>query len=144
MSVRPTNVSCGASKRYVGDGLVDWWGIATQTQPNPTLTTLNYHPTTSQARQCAIDPFWGLPTEWERLRRLEEERRRIWEARIGDRRTRMVQIGEAKSDTKDETEHIRNCRQGDYFGPVDTFGRLIDPHTGKPGAFPDENPMLRM
>jgi len=97
-----------------------------------------------EARQCAIDPFWGLPTEWERLRRLEEERRRIWEARIGDRRTRMVQIGEAKSDTKDETEHIRNCRQGDYFGPVDTFGRLIDPHTGKPGAFPDENPMLRM
>ena len=129
----------------MADGLtVDWWGLATQTQPNPTLTTLNYHPTTSQARQCAIDPFWGLPTEWERLRRLEEERRRIWEARIGDRRTRMVQIGEAKSDTKDETEHIRNCRQGDYFGPVDTFGRLIDPHTGKPGAFPDENPMLRM
>ena len=39
--------------------------------------------------------------------------------------------------------HTRNCRQGDYFGPVDAFGRLIDPHTGKPGAFPDENPMLQ-
>ena len=96
-----------------------------------------------EARQCAIDAFWGLPTEWERLRRLEEERRRIWEARINDRRVRMVQIGEVKADNRDDTEHMRRCRDGDYFGPTDAFGRLLDPVTGKPGAFPDESPIVR-
>ena len=88
-----------------------------------------------EARQCAIDDFWGLPTEWERLRRLEEERRRIWEARINDRRVRMVQIGEVKADTDIETMHMRQCRNSDYFGPVDAFGRLIEA-SEKPSGSP--------
>ena len=100
------------------------------------IHTLKYHPRYRRRRHHHHN-------HRERLRRLEEERRRIWEARIGDRRTRMVQIGEVNADTLDETNHMRKCRQGDYFGPVDSFGRLIDPHTGKPGAFPDENPMLK-
>lgn len=52
----------------------------------------------AEADQCAIDRYWGIPTEYERLRRLEEVRRREWEKRVRNRHSRMAQVGEVRAE----------------------------------------------
>ena len=47
----------------------------------------------AESDQRAIDRFWGLPTDAEKKRRLEEFLRRQFEARIRDKRAMMVAVG---------------------------------------------------
>ncbi len=46
-----------------------------------------------EAEQRAIDRFWGIPTEREKARRLEEFLRKQFEARVRDKRAMMVAVG---------------------------------------------------
>lgn len=62
-----------------------------------------------EAAQRCVDEYWGLPTKWQYYRRLEEYRRRVWAARIADRRKRMIQVGELAADTDAETRLIRGA-----------------------------------
>jgi hypothetical protein len=61
-----------------------------------------------EARQRAIDDFWGIPTAWAYYRRLEEYKRKVWQARIADRRKRMVQVGNSSAADDAETQAIRS------------------------------------
>ena len=60
-----------------------------------------------EARQTCVDDFWGLPTKWDSWRRLEAYKRKVWQARIADRRKRMIQVGEVLADTAEETDEVR-------------------------------------
>jgi hypothetical protein len=62
----------------------------------------------AEAEQRRVDDFWGLPTAWAGWRRLEEYRRKVWAARVADRRKRMVQVRNSAMDTAGETEAVRN------------------------------------
>ena len=46
--------------------------------------------------------------QWESWRRLEEYKRKVWEARIADRRKRMVQVKNSTMDTPSETFDVLN------------------------------------
>jgi len=60
-----------------------------------------------EARERCVDDYWGLLTKWAYYRRLEEYKRKVWLARIADRRRRMIQVGNASADTDRETAKIR-------------------------------------
>ena len=60
-----------------------------------------------EARQSAIDDFWGLPTCWAHFRRIELFKLRVWNARISDRNKRAVQVSITEAPTEEETEKIR-------------------------------------
>jgi len=55
----------------------------------------------NEADQRGVDRFWGIPTAKEKERRLEEMRRRLFEARIKDKRAMMVAVGGEISVAKD-------------------------------------------
>ena len=60
-----------------------------------------------EAAQRSVDDFWGLPTKWAYFRRLEAYKAKIWVARMGDRRKRMIQVGEVLADSQEETAAVR-------------------------------------
>mmetsp|Transcript_19034 Transcript_19034/g.24831 ORF Transcript_19034/g.24831 Transcript_19034/m.24831 type:complete len:678 (+) Transcript_19034:98-2131(+) len=60
-----------------------------------------------EARQRSIDDFWGIPTAWAYYKRLEEYKKKVWQARIADRRKRMVQVGNSTGEDDTETADIR-------------------------------------
>lgn len=60
-----------------------------------------------EARQTAIDDFWGLPTRWAHFRRIEIFKLKVWNARVADRNKRAVQVELTNAATEEETERIR-------------------------------------
>mmetsp|Transcript_16035 Transcript_16035/g.37215 ORF Transcript_16035/g.37215 Transcript_16035/m.37215 type:complete len:679 (-) Transcript_16035:24-2060(-) len=59
-----------------------------------------------EARQRCVDDFWGIGTRWTYYYRLEDYKRKIWQARIADRRKRMIQVGNSLGNTDEETEAV--------------------------------------
>jgi hypothetical protein len=62
----------------------------------------------AEAEQRRVDDFWGLPTAWANWRRREEYKKKVWAARIADRRKRMVQVRNSAMASDAETEAVRN------------------------------------
>lgn len=84
------------------------------------------------AEQTVVDDFWGIPTEMERLRRLEEERRRLWQLRV-DEQNKVLRHVKATRAPRGEPEPYF-----DFMDPrrAGQFANDFTPHPGPPPPRP--------